>query len=68
MKEFKQLKITILPLFFIFISRGQISLSLEEVIEIYGTDYHEGIFEGNTYRYLLIPYLQKQADFSFNKE
>jgi hypothetical protein len=49
MKKIIHLKIVIslLLFFFTFISIGQISLSQQEIIERYGTDYHEGIYEGN---------------------
>jgi len=51
MKKFIYLKIviTLLLFFFTFISKGQISLSQEQIIEEYGTDYLEGIYNGNSY-------------------
>jgi hypothetical protein len=51
MKKFIHLKtlLTLLLFFFTFISKGQISLSPEEIIERYGTDYQEGVFDGNLY-------------------
>jgi len=65
MKKFIHLKIaiTLLLFFFTFISIGQISLSQQEIIERYGTDYHEGIYEGNTYLLFTNPVSTKTSGY-----
>jgi hypothetical protein len=65
MKKFIQLKITvtILLLFFTFISRGQISHSREEVIIQYGFDFYEGIYEGYPYLLYTNPVSTKTSGF-----
>ncbi len=65
MKKFIQPKITItiLLLFFTFISKGQISLSKVEIIELYGTDYHEGVYGGNLYLLFTNPVSTKTSGF-----
>jgi hypothetical protein len=51
MKKFIHHKITltVMLLLFTIISFGQISLSQEQIIEEYGTDYQEGVYGGNSY-------------------
>jgi hypothetical protein len=65
MKKFvhPKITITILLLFLTFISKGQISLSKMEIIELYGTDYHEGIYEGNPYLLYTNPVTTKTSGF-----
>ncbi len=65
MKKFIQLKtvITLLLFFYTFISKAQISLSQEEIIEEYGTGYHQGIYEGNPYLLYTNPLTTKTSGF-----
>lgn len=65
MKKFIHLKsvITLLLFLFTFISKAQISLSQEEIINEYGTDYQEGIYEGNSYLLYMNPVTTKTSGF-----
>ncbi|MGM1055441.1 MAG: hypothetical protein ACQEWG_06105 [Bacteroidota bacterium] len=65
MKKLILPKITATALFFLFtfVSVGQISLSQEEVIEQYGLDFREGIFEGNSYLLYTNPTSTKSSGF-----